>query len=53
MLRGDSYQREIEGAVGEGGHEGDSGGGTVWGIECWNGMLKYLAVNNMATPFKE
>ena len=30
----------MEGAVGEGGHEGDSGGGTVWGMECWNGMLR-------------
>ena len=39
-LHGDSYQREIEGAVGEGGHEGDSGRGTVWGMACWNGMLR-------------
>ena len=36
-LHEDSSQREIKGAVGEGGHEG---GGTVWEMECWNGMLR-------------
>ena len=40
ILRGDSYQREIEGAIGEEGHERESGRGTVWGMECWNGMLR-------------
>ena len=35
-LRGDSYQREIEGAVGEGGHEG---GEWEW-HSVGNGMLR-------------
>ena len=39
-LHEDSSQREIEGAVGEGGHERESGSGTVWGMACWNGMLR-------------